>query len=31
MCSLVRTGRNPTNGTCIDANVPITYHVEYEM
>lgn len=31
MCSLVRTGKNPTNGTCIDARVPITYQEEYEM
>jgi hypothetical protein len=31
MCSEVRTGRNSTNGTCIDAIVPMTYQDEYEM
>jgi hypothetical protein len=29
MCSLVLTGWNPTNGTCILARVPIAYQEEY--
>ena len=29
MCSLVRTGWNPTKGTCMLASVPIAYHEEY--
>lgn len=29
ICSLVLTGWNPTNGTCILARVPIAYHDEY--
>jgi SOS-response transcriptional repressor LexA len=28
MCSLVRTGWKPTNGTCILAKVPTAYHDE---
>jgi len=31
MCSLVLTGKNPTKGTCILANVPITYQLEYAV
>lgn len=29
ICSLVLTGKNPTKGTCILANVPMTYQLEY--
>lgn len=29
ICSLVRTGWNPTKGTCILARVPTAYHEEY--
>ena len=29
MCSLVRRGWNPTNGTCIDMIKPRMYHVVY--
>ena len=31
MCSDVLRGRNPTNGTCMLARVPIKYQDEYEM
>jgi hypothetical protein len=31
MCSDVLTGKNPTKGTCILANVPITYQLEYAV
>ena len=29
ICSLVLTGWNPTNGTCMLARVPMAYHEEY--
>jgi hypothetical protein len=31
ICSDVLTGKNPTKGTCILANVPITYQLEYAV
>ena len=31
ICSLVRTGWKPTNGTCILAKVPIAYQDEYAV